>query len=477
MRMDKKKVIIYSSLVILLIISFILRLWPLQISHWWDETVYLQDAEVIFSGVNNYNEFNLRPPMLSLLFAVGYIFKHSIFTASIIVSLLGTIGVLFAFLIGKELYNRDIGFLSALFFGLSPFMVTASHWIMTGIPALSFILISFYISILAIKKNNDWLFLLSGIIFGVSILTRFTSLVLFFIIPLYLLLNKVPKSKVLIFGYGLSGALLPYLIWAQIKFGFFLLPFIKANMAVSDTNNGIFYYLKNFLTIYPPIILVGLIFYIMYQLFLIKFSILKKPHEMLVQFRIKLTNNFSRDDLVFGLWIILFLIYISITPHKEVRYIIPIALPLYIFSARGFYALLENKNSLIKNTVVLFFIVLSIVSFSGAFSRLNGPFLNTQETVPVKVSNYIKSLGESNKVIYSNQDYPVYAYYTGMRVVKIEQQDKTFYSAFPSNMPKDGFFIYYKNIPKEPNYEWLESNKHFKRLKEIDNVIVYEYTP
>jgi len=355
-------------------------------------------------------------------------------------------------------------------------MVTASHWIMTDIPSLSFITISFYISILAVKRHNNCLFLFSGILCGVSILTRFTSLILLFVIPLYLLVNKISIKKLLLFGYGLGGILLPYLIWAQIRFGFFLSPFINANMAVSDTVDGAFYYLKNFLTIYPLIILLGLIVYIVYQVLLLKPSILKKPQELLVQFHIKLTNKFSRDDLVLGLWAILFLIYISITPHKEVRYIIPIALPLYILSAKGFYALFENKKPLIKTAVLLFIIILSISSFSGAFSRLNEPFFNTQETAPIKISNYLKSLEVKNEVIYANHDYPVYAYYTGMNVVVLVNQDQHFYAVFPNNMQENGYFVYYKNILKEPNYDWLESNEHFNRLKEIEDILVYEYT-
>ena len=159
--MNKKSIIIYCALAILLAVSFIISLWPLQMSHWWDEAVYLQHSEIIFSGVDNYNEFELRPPVLPMLFAAGYIIKHHMFTASVITSLLGTLGVLFTFLVGKKLYNEEIGLLSALFLGLSPFTATASHWIMTDMPSLSFIIISFYLAVLAVKRNSKWFVLVT----------------------------------------------------------------------------------------------------------------------------------------------------------------------------------------------------------------------------------------------------------------------------------------------------------------------------
>ncbi|NIA04130.1 MAG: hypothetical protein GWP09_02150, partial [Nitrospiraceae bacterium] len=173
---NKKRVVIFITLIILLILSFILRLWPLQIYHWWDETVYLQNAEVIFSGRTNYNEFYLRPPLISLIFAGGYLFYHSVYTAEVIVALMGTLSVYFIYLIGKEWYNQEIGLLSAIFLGLSPMFVEASHWIMTSTSSLTFAMIAFYLSIIALKKKSRTYILLSGVLMGISFLTRFTSI-------------------------------------------------------------------------------------------------------------------------------------------------------------------------------------------------------------------------------------------------------------------------------------------------------------
>ena len=137
-----KKTLIFLLLFVIIFVSFTFRLWPLQISHWWDECVYLQHSEVIFSGRTNYDEFILRPPLLPLMISFSYLFIHHSFTAGFVVALLGTIGVFFIYLIGKEGYNKTVGLLAALFLGFSPFIVRASHWIMTSVPSLTFIIIS-----------------------------------------------------------------------------------------------------------------------------------------------------------------------------------------------------------------------------------------------------------------------------------------------------------------------------------------------
>ena len=477
MKIENRKVIIYFLLAVLLVISFILRLWPIQISHWWDETVYLQHSEIIFSGINNYNEFNLRPPLLSIIFAAGYFIKHSVFTASIIVSLLGTLGVFFTFMVGKELYNEEIGILSSIFIGLSPFIVTASHWIMTDIPSLTFIIISFYLLLLAFKRDNNLLFLFSGIFFGISILTRFTSLILTVIILIYAIIKKINFRKLIWIGCGLAIIITPYLIWAQIKYGFFMAVFINANMAVSDNNGGGLFYIKNILAVYPLVIIIGLLIYIIYQILSIKTCISEEFFRFIKKLGITYKNKFLYDEIILWLWIIIFLLYISITSHKEIRYIIPIALPIYLLSAKGFYLLVKNVKVGFKVFVILLIVILSIVSFSGSFSKLNEPFINTYQTDAVKVSMYIKSLNIWNGTIYANNDYPVYAYYTGMLVKKLQSDDTNFYSDFPNNMPSHGFFIFDREIPKEPNYEWLQSNKKFKKIKEIGNLVIYEYLP
>ena len=255
--MNKKRLLIITIIVAILVFSFLLRLWPLQVSHWWDETVYLQNSEVIFSGRTNFDEFWLRPPMLSIIFAGSYFIYHHLFTAAVMVALLGTLGVFFVYLLGKELFNERVGILAALLYGFSPFLVNASHWIMATMPSMTFLAISFYILLKATKKNNKWLYLFSGIIFTISILIRFTSIPLLAVVVAYAYLIKESRKGMLWFGYGLVGSMLPYLIWVQIKYGFFLSVFLHGSGAVSDQVGNVFYYFIYMFEVFSAIIIVG----------------------------------------------------------------------------------------------------------------------------------------------------------------------------------------------------------------------------
>lgn len=67
-RAHRRQVILESTFLVLLIAAgFVLRLWPLSKVRFWDETVYLQNAEVICCGKANYSELDSRPPVLSLI--------------------------------------------------------------------------------------------------------------------------------------------------------------------------------------------------------------------------------------------------------------------------------------------------------------------------------------------------------------------------------------------------------------------------
>jgi len=474
--MNKKKLFIVSIIVAILVFSFLLRLWPLQVSHWWDETVYLQNSEVIFSGRANFDEFWLRPPMLSIIFAGSYFIYHHLFTAAVMVALLGTLGVFFVYLLGKELFNERVGILAALLYGFSPFLVNASHWIMATMPSMTFLAISFYILLKATKKNNKWLYLFSGIIFTISMLIRFTSIPLLAVVVAYAYLIKESRKGMLWFGYGLVGSMLPYLIWVQIKYGFFLSVFLHGSGAVSDQVGNVFYYFIYMFEVFSAIIIVGFILYIIFKIRDFK----KKKLGVATKNKSKLQiffDKLGRYEVVLYVWIIIFFSYMSITPHKEPRYILPIAVPLVLLAAKGFDFLLRRKRQSTKVLFIFIIFVLAIVSFWSSFTRLDQPLINTYEADNLKASKYLVSLDKPDYVFYANNDWPVYAYYTGLKIEILENWDEYFYEVFPNNMPEQGFFVYYKNVPKEPSEEWLDSEESFTRLREFGELVVYEYIP
>src|SRR5512143_2687901 len=75
--------------------GFLVRLWPLWQVHFWDEAVYLQNAEVICCAKLNYSELSSRPPLLPLLFAGVFRLWHHVYAASLLTAVLNALGPLF----------------------------------------------------------------------------------------------------------------------------------------------------------------------------------------------------------------------------------------------------------------------------------------------------------------------------------------------------------------------------------------------
>lgn len=72
---QRRRCMVESTFLIMLVAcGFLVRLLPIARCHFWDETVYLQNAEVICCGKSNYSELDNRPPLLSLIFAATFFF-------------------------------------------------------------------------------------------------------------------------------------------------------------------------------------------------------------------------------------------------------------------------------------------------------------------------------------------------------------------------------------------------------------------
>ena len=164
-----------------------------------------------------------------------------------------------------------------------------------------------------------------------------------------------------------------------------------------------------------------------------------------------------------------FWLYIHYPPHKEARYILPIALPILLVSSKGYidlFAYLRNKSRLL--ILVLFFIFL-IYSFLISFNTLLGDWVNTTKTTQMEVSDYILSLGHTHRTIFTKFNWPVYAYYSGMKVNKYHP-DHYVVLVNPQEINETSYFIYQEGVEIK---DYLDKN--FNYLNKINDVYIYEY--
>src|SRR3989344_4909770 len=155
----------YENLVLLAVIIFaiFLRLYYFFLTKnqpfWWDEASYGIIAKSFISSTWDTNplvisERIIRPLLLSFVWAglmlVNIPEAGSRFILEIIPSI---ISVFFVYLIGKEIYNKRVGIISAFIFSVLWIDIFYSMRILTDTPCLTFMFASIYYFILAIKKE------------------------------------------------------------------------------------------------------------------------------------------------------------------------------------------------------------------------------------------------------------------------------------------------------------------------------------
>jgi len=119
------------------------------------------------------------------LFGVRYQVLFPVF-ASVI-----TLLVIFA--IGKELYDEAVGLIAAFIFSICPIVLHASTKIWIDAVLTLFCTLSVYLSILAVKKEKAFWYILAGISFGLAILSKISALAI--IAPIVYLFIKNFNAK------------------------------------------------------------------------------------------------------------------------------------------------------------------------------------------------------------------------------------------------------------------------------------------
>ena len=457
--MDKKKQVIFVIFLIgLIITSFFIRLIPIRLAHFWDETVYLQHAEMMFSGRTNFDELSFRPPLLSILFYLAFFIKHSVISASVVTALFGATISLFIFLIGRKIYNNEIGIMSALVFAFTPFLTLNSNYLLTDVPVIIFMAISFYFILF---RERKWFLFLSGMFFSLAILMKFTAILMALVFLFYFIFNKFKFKEILFFGFGALLVILPYFIWCQIQFGNFLIPFIKGPGMVNDKNEGTFFYSSNLVKAFGIFVFIGIFLWIVNF-----FSDLKNKKYKIMKL-----------DLVLVFWIFIFLVYLTKTPHKELRYILPITIPIILIASKGFWFFVTKMRRYefwfwFGFGVYLIFMISNTYAFD---SLQNGVIIDRTISDEMRIADYLRDIGYEG-IIYSNQRWPVLAYYTGLEVRLLWPQDEKIYLDIPHLMKDSGIIIGMFGV-KEPQPMWLDDDSRFTNYREIGDFFIYDYSP
>ncbi len=168
-----------------------------------------------------------KPPLFMWLMSLSYqVFGVSNFATRLWSPVFGALSLVLVFYLGKVLYNRYVGLLSAVVLGTFTTFYSFSRLAMTDIAFLCFFLASMYFFVLSEKTSNaNRNMLLSGVFFGLALMTKqVVALLIPLLICGYLVAAKrslrflLTKRFAMFLGVALA-VFSPWIIYMTISFG------------------------------------------------------------------------------------------------------------------------------------------------------------------------------------------------------------------------------------------------------------------
>jgi 4-amino-4-deoxy-L-arabinose transferase-like glycosyltransferase len=187
-----------------------------------------------------------KPPLLTWFMSLAYqVFGVTNFASRIWTAGFGALSLVLIYYLGRKLYNRPVGFMSAIVLGTFVTYWVFARYAMTDIPLTCFILASIYFFVLSEEKQDALRYAaLSGLFFGLALMTKQIAALL---IPLIIFAYLVATRKSLRFLltkhftlFWAVGLLLfsPWLIYMASRFGsqFWQSYFIYADLTRSASS-------------------------------------------------------------------------------------------------------------------------------------------------------------------------------------------------------------------------------------------------
>lgn len=447
-------------LFLLVIFGLALRTFPVRTGfHYWDETVYLQHAEIMLGhrSAENFNEFLFRPPLLAIILSAGLLICDSMITLHLIVALLSSIGIIATFFLARLLFRDEkIALLSALIFTLNPMNIQFSHYLLVDAPLAAF----FALSILfAYKALSDFRYcFIAGLFMGVAVLFKFTSLalipvvfVVFFlfygkrekitrIVAFNRIADMIKSRETLALLLSFCAVLTPYLIWSQLNFGSPFQTFLVGHLIVSsDVTSDALFFLVNLPSLFPVFFLAGIAIFAVAALS---------------------ERKISKEAALIILCVLIPALLMQTIAHKEMRFLMPVIPFMSILSAKGFLSLPglqeKSKTLLIMVIALLGILTLSLQPIGSLFSYENSAIVET--------GLWVDSNLPQNITLYTNYEYPPIAYYSDRKVVILS------YFAYDhgnigSFLQGDAYVITSSITPREPEIWQLMGDERFELVK------------
>jgi outer membrane protein assembly factor BamB len=285
-----------------------------------------------------------KPPLLMWLMSLSYqVFGVTNFATRFWNPIFGALSLVAVFYLGKKLYNANVGFLSVMVLGtFVTFFAFATH-AMTDGPLVFFILASVYFALPSEgNEPTNRSFVLSGLFFGLALLTKqIEALLIPLIIIFYLAIIKksikflFTKRFALIVGIALL-MFAPYVVYMNFTYKdfwdcyFVYSTFMRATTPIEGHAGGYLFYFNYLATSENPLWVILLPFAAGFCAF-------------------RAVIKHSKADTLILVWISIVLIIFTFAQTKLYWYILP-ALPAFAIAISSLLYQLSKKLPFSRHT-------------------------------------------------------------------------------------------------------------------------------
>ena len=450
--------------------------------HYWDELVYLQDAKVICCGKTNYSELFFRPPLLSLFFAALFLIHDHIFVACIFTALLNAAAPLFLFLSGRRIVGTLSATLASILLAFGPFFVgvfprgfdsdDTGNSLLTDSPALTLVLLALWLMLRALEKEKATRFFFAGFAVSLTILMRFGSIPAAGFLCLLPLLASVRWRSCLASAAGVAAGFTPYLVWSRVTSGSFFGTLQQGWKNVEGPEPPFTFYLTNAPTIFTWISVLGLLLAAFAALRAVYRQSRTRPYPRLP---LALLPTPSVLQGFLWIWLIGAFLFFSRMPHKEPRYIIPLAPAFLLLAASGLALVSRLRGMVLRPLAALALGAAMIYSLYPSTARFAGPFIETAQPEELQAARFLQATFPQNTTLYMNFNYPAFAFYSNFGIATLPIGGPEVYQAI-DRIPKGGLLVAYRNNESgEPRIDLLHNDPHLQVVKAYNTLVIYRH--
>ncbi|MBN2143653.1 MAG: glycosyltransferase family 39 protein [Candidatus Aureabacteria bacterium] len=291
----------------------------------------------------NHEHTSQHPPLQFIFIALSFrLFGKNDFAAVLPSAIMGFFICLLVFLTGKQIRSETLGFLAVLLLITTNYFLQNCQRVMLDIPLTFWVTLFFFLLIFGQKKHPSFSILLA-FPFGAGILTKSVLGILPFIITIFWLLIIRPsgaKTRWILWGLFLGILLgLTWPLYEWLKYGW---EEITAHFVGEVWNRSVeriemleraVFYPKMIWRFFQPWVIPGVIS----GLWILSRQNLRKTPAGLI-----------------SLWLLLPVIFYSVSSAQEIRYLTPILPPLCLASAFLFILLLRKfRHQLVQAALVI----------------------------------------------------------------------------------------------------------------------------